>query len=288
MIQVSIIIPKQCVVLSSIKRLCKIFDYANWSVANRKKEPAFAVALVGSASNVNLYDSPFTINPHYTLSNHPSQTDWIIIPALAGDMALALKNNEAFIPWLIAQYKTGAAIASLCTGAFLLANTNLVKEKDCLRNWYVSAGFRKEFSQINLVAENIVEQEEAIATSNGAYSFFTQLLQRTTNEEVAKDCAAMFEVSFNRECQSLFSVAKKEGKMERWSAKTNEVPPSFYNKHSSMVLPERLYPSKITLNNSTIWDEEETGTATSTGIHSSGMRSNAVIFKELLRNVIVK
>ncbi len=282
MIRVSIIIPQQCAVFSSINRLYQIFNYANLLLANKRKAPAFTVALVGSTSDVKLYCNKFSVNPHYTIANDSSRANLVLVPALAGDIATALKSNTDFIPWIATQYNGGAQIAGFCTGTFMLADTHLVMEKNCLRNWYVSDHFRKEFSQVNFVAENIVQQEDAIAAGNGAFTFFTQLLLSVVDKETATVCAGMFETEFNRECQSVFSIKKQTTGNEEWSAKTKE--DTSFIRHQQASLSDRLYLMPEHLHQSNLRSEKLTSFTTSTGFHSSKMHSNVATLKGLFRN----
>src|SRR5690606_40402517 len=50
----------------------------------------------------------------------------ILVPACDGDMKQAVELNQAYVPWIVRQYKNGAEIASFCVGAFLLASTGLL------------------------------------------------------------------------------------------------------------------------------------------------------------------
>lgn len=282
MMQVSIVIPQQCAVFSSINQLYKIFNYANLLLANKRKAPAFTVALVGSTSDVSLYSSQYSVNPHYTLASHSFGANLVVIPALAGDIATALKSNTAFIPWIISQYEGGAQIAGFCTGTFMLADTHLVNKNNCLRNWYVSEDFRKEFSQVSFITENIIQQEDAIATDNGAYTFFTRLLQDHVDKDIAVACTGMFEEEFNGECQSVFSIRKQKTSKEKQSTKEEEN--LFPIRHLHALLSDRLYLMPEYLHQSNSRSEKLTNFTTSNGFHSSTMHSNAATLKGLFRN----
>jgi len=213
MMQVSIIVPQACSLESSVVRLCRIFDAANTGAENtndqQPSDALFSVNLTGTAAQTILYGNRLTVKPHYTLSD-AGESDMVIIPALAGNIADALSNNQELIPWLVKQYQQGAVIAACCTGAFLLADAQLANDINCNKMWYVAPEFRKEFAQINDVAEKLVSEEESIATENGAYTFINRLLQRTTDAATVAFCAAMFEEEFNRECQSVFSISHKD------------------------------------------------------------------------------
>ena len=285
MIQVAIIIPRQCAVFSSINQIYQILDYTNLLLADNRKAPAFSVALVGETSGVTLYGGKCSIHPHYTLANHSFEADLVVIPALAGDIAAALQSNITFISWLIAQYEGGAQIAGFCTGTFMLADTQLVNKKDCLRNWYVPEDFRKQFSQVNMVAQSIVQQDDAIAAGNGAYTFFTRLLLSITDEQTASACATMFETEFNRECQSVFSIAKQKTVNKKQSIKTKA---PFHIPYKQASLTDWLYFKPAFLHHSKAIDKGEMNTATNTGFHSSKKHSNVAALKGLFKNANLK
>ena len=94
------------------------------------KPELFEVQLVGLKKEVKVAGGKYTV---YTdnLIGDVSKTDLIIIPALDGDMPVVLENNHEFIPWIQKQHKSGAEVASLCVGAFMLASTGLVNGKKC-------------------------------------------------------------------------------------------------------------------------------------------------------------
>jgi putative intracellular protease/amidase len=213
MMQVSIIIPQACSLESSIVRLCRIFDCANTGSINtedrQESDALFSVSLAGVAEQITLYGNRLTVKPHYTFTDG-GENDLVIIPALAGNVTDALTNNQELILWLIEQYRQGAAIAGCCTGAFLLADAQLVNDVNCNKTWYVAPDFRKEFAQINDAAEKLVPDEKSIATENGAYTFINRLLQKIAGAATAALCADLFEAAFNRECQSVFCISHKD------------------------------------------------------------------------------
>jgi transcriptional regulator GlxA family with amidase domain len=267
MVRVSIILPQACSLVNSITQLCTVFECANSCLSQQQEEALFAVHLVGATSQVHLYGNLFSVKPHYTL-NDPSENDLVIIPALAGNIADGLKNNRVFIPWIIEQYQHGAEIAGLCTGAFLLADTHLVNDTGCNKTWYVSAGFRKEFSQVNGVAEKLVLEEKAISTDSGAYTFINRLLEKSANTSLAAACAALFETEFNRECQSIFSIAHRERRTGRSNKKL--LPSSPFQ--------DRFYPTPDHLKTANIPDDPKI----------SSQKKNSVMLKELFRAAIGK
>jgi putative intracellular protease/amidase len=244
MIHVSIVVLPEGSLVNSIVRLFKIFTRANCYATESKMPLLFDVHLAGLTESVNLYGGMFSVKPDLSLGN-AFETDLIIIPALAGDIAKSLVKNKKVIPWLQQQYHTGAEIASLCTAVFLLPHTNLFNESKCVTNWFVAGDFRHEFSQINLIAEKVFIDNQAIHTNGGAYSFFNLLLKKTAGKKAATECLTIFEKEFNRECQSLVTISDMEKKKKKETGMSLRQLHEF--SHSGMITMEK-FVSMFTLN----------------------------------------
>jgi putative intracellular protease/amidase len=76
--------------------------------------------VVGLSVEVKLNSGLFFIHPDAVISEI-KKTNIVIIPALSGDIFTATNTNINYVNWINEQYKNGAEVASLCTGAFLLA-----------------------------------------------------------------------------------------------------------------------------------------------------------------------
>ncbi len=206
---VSIVIPQGAAVLKSIVRVFKIFNWVNDYLADNGGRPLFDLHLVGMAPRADLYGGIFSVMPDLTLADGRT-FDLIIIPALAGDISEGLKGNAAFIPWMKKQYKMGSEIASLCTGAFLLAATGLMDGNKPTTHWFVAADCRNAFCQIKLGAERMIMKERRIHTRRGAYSSLNLLIEKFAGAAVAMACSKIFETDFNRECQSVVTIFNKQ------------------------------------------------------------------------------
>ena len=118
----TIIVPDGQNNLSSIVGAYKIFTRANehWKKNGRKE--LFKIELAGISKKVEFYEGLFTVKPHTHISGI-SKTNLIIIPSLNHNYQKAVKGNKLLIDWIEKQYKAGAEIASICTGAFMLASS---------------------------------------------------------------------------------------------------------------------------------------------------------------------
>jgi transcriptional regulator GlxA family with amidase domain len=205
---ISILVPEGESNLSSIVGPYKIFTRANRCLADWGKQPAFNVQLVGNSMEINLHNGIFAVRPQVHFKD-VRQTDLIVIPAISKNFSDSLKQNESFFPWIVNHYKQGAEVASICTGAFLLASTGLLDGKSCSTHWLAANEFRKMFPSVQLVTEKLITDEKGIYTNGGAFSFLHLLLylvEKFCGRETAIYCAKIFEVDIDRNSQSPFTM----------------------------------------------------------------------------------
>lgn len=205
---VSILVPQGPIILSSVIGTYKVFTFVNQYMQAAGKGPIFDVHLVGLSNENQLYGGLFNVRPDLMVED-VDKTDLILIPAFSGDLNEALKCNQEFIPWITAQYKRGAEVASLCTGAFLLASTNLLKGKTCTTHWMAADAFRQMFPNVKLLPDKLLIDELGIYSSGGAYSFLNlviYLIEKYCGREVAVHCSKVMEIEIERDSQSPFVI----------------------------------------------------------------------------------
>lgn len=194
--------------LSSIVGPFKFFIRVNKYFVDNGKKPPFTINLVGNSKKINVYDGLFSVHPNMSLKE-VKKTDLIIIPAINPNYTLAITANKHLYPWIVDQYKRGAELASICTGAFLLASTGLLNGRDCSTHWIAADAFTKLFPEVNLVKEKIITDEHGIYTNGGAFSFLhlmLYLVEKYCGRETAIFCSKVFEVDIDRQSQSSFTI----------------------------------------------------------------------------------
>jgi len=205
---VAILVPQGPCILSSVIGAYKVLTTVNNTLVSRGKKPFFKIQLVGLSTETALYNGLFAIRPEVLL--HDAQkADLVIIPAIRGDMPTSLKINQAYIPWILEQYKQGAEIASLCTGAFLFASTGLLKGKKCSTHWIAADAFRQAFPDVKLQPEKIITDEMGMYSSGGAYTFLNlmiYLVEKFCGREMAVYCSKVLEIEIERKSQSPFAI----------------------------------------------------------------------------------
>ncbi|HEX5284581.1 MAG TPA: hypothetical protein VFW30_10725 [Bryocella sp.] len=205
MTHVAILVPQGSVLIDSVLGLFKVFHLANERSIQAGMGVAFDLHLVGAGARTDLYGDQFLVNPDLTLTDITA-VDLAIIPAMAGDIAAAIHKNFAFLPWLRKQYAAGCAIAGLCTGGVFVVETGLMHDEHCCCDWFVDAAFRRQYSQMNVMAERTARADDSIQSNGGAWSFLHQLVEVSVDREAASSCSEMFQDAFNRECQSVLAV----------------------------------------------------------------------------------
>ena len=194
--------------LSSIVGAYKIFTKANELWKNLHKESRFNIQLAGVSKKVDFHDGLFTVKPHTHIAAIP-KTDLIIIPSLNHEYHKAMKCNKALGEWITDQYRNGAEIASICTGAFLLASTGLLDGKSCSTHWSTTNDFANLFPKVKLQADKLITDENGIYTNGGAYSFLNliiYLVEKYYDRPTAIMCSKIFQIEMDRNTQSEFAI----------------------------------------------------------------------------------
>jgi transcriptional regulator GlxA family with amidase domain len=209
----TIIVPQGQSNLSSIVGAFKLFNRANEYWESLGNKPAFTIQLAGYSPRVDLYGGLFTINP--VNINQIKKTNLVIIPSINKDYDDSLKNNTNLIKWIETQYHNGAEIASICTGAFLLAATGLMDGKECSTHWIATEKFKQLYPQVHLVTDKVITDEGGIYTNGGAYSFLNlmlYLIEKKYDRQTAIFCSKVFQIDINRNQQSEFTIFEGQKK----------------------------------------------------------------------------
>ncbi|MBK8944422.1 MAG: helix-turn-helix domain-containing protein [Ignavibacteriae bacterium] len=227
-----------------------IFDpqYMFFAVNNFFKEaghePFFNVQLIGLTKEVKLNFDTVEIHTDNTIEN-AEQANLIIVPAISGNILNAIEVNEKFIPFILDQYNGGAEIASLCIGAFLLASTGLLDEKQCSTHWLFANQFREMFPNVKFAEDKIITDQNRIYTSGGATSYWNLLLylvEKYTSKEMAIMASKFFLLDTEKTSQLPFRIFKgqKEHKDSLILSAQNYIEENYKEKITIEELSERF------------------------------------------------
>jgi transcriptional regulator GlxA family with amidase domain len=181
-------------------------EYFNES-GNRE---SFKIEIAGVSQQTDLAHGLFSVKTHANLTDI-KETDLIIIPSLSSNFEKARKGNADIVEWITKQYKNGSEIATMCSGAFLLASTGLLDGKSCSTHWNYANKFRSLYPEVNLQPDELITDENGIYTNGGAYSFLNlvlYLVEKYYDRKTAIFCSKVFQIEMDRQSQSPFIIFK--------------------------------------------------------------------------------
>lgn len=191
--------------LLSVAAMLDVFETVNRFYTEEGKTPPFTIDLLYLPGHEVQYSGYNTI-----AARKDSYYDILFIPAFRQEwLAQSLQENLPWVPWLQNQYKEGAAIASFCTGAFLLASTGLLDNKPATTHINAEAAFAKAFPDVILQAEAVVTEKDRVYTSGGATNSFhlmMLLLEIYCSRKVAVRTAKIFSIDMDRNRQAYFGT----------------------------------------------------------------------------------
>lgn len=209
---ITILLPEGQAGLSTITCIVgayKIFNEANAFAAKAGKKDLYKIELAGISKKIGYCDDLITLKPQTNISNI-SKTGLIIIPPAAiHGYKKATEANRLLIDWMEQQYKNGAEVASMCSGAFMLASSGLLDGKICSTHWAHANTFRNLFPDVKLKEEKLITDEHGIYTNGGGYSslnLIIYLVEKYYDRQTAVYCSKIFQIDINRQCQSSFAI----------------------------------------------------------------------------------
>ncbi len=169
------------------------------------ESPLFEVRLVSLDGRPFETRTGMRIVPHQGITE-ATRADLVLVSALG---SLNPDRYPGAVEWLRAHADRGADIASVCTGAFLLAATGLLDGRTATTHWAFADRFRESYPAVDLRPERIVTDEGQFLCSAGftaATDLSLYLVERYCGLDVALGIAKAMVYDFGRDSQSPYSV----------------------------------------------------------------------------------
>src|SRR5690606_1906960 len=151
-----------------------------------------------------------------------------------------IQANAEAIPYFKKLHGGGSSLASLCVGAFLLAETGLLNGKKCSTHWAHINEFRERYPDVEVEDGAIITEHDNIYSSGGASSLWNlilYLIEKYADRETAIMIAKYFALDIGRDCQSQFAIFR--GQRNHGDAEIEKVQDHI----------EEHYDNKITIEN---------------------------------------
>ncbi|NRR04033.1 DJ-1/PfpI family protein [Brevibacillus sp. RS1.1] len=163
------------------------------SMENDSHTP-FRVETVSEKGNMIQALNGLKVQPDYSFANMPA-FDILIIPGGIGAREREV-HNEQVIQWIRQQMQQVELMASVCTGAFLLAKAGLLSGKKATTHWASLDRMEKEFPEVVVQKGVKFVDEGNIVTSAGisaGINMSFHIIKRLVGAEVAEQTAKIME-----------------------------------------------------------------------------------------------
>lgn len=137
--------------------------------------------------------------------NDIQKADVFIVTSIQ-DIDATASKNRFMVDWLKDQYERGTTLASICTGAFLLAETGLLDGRHATTHWTMAESFRARFPQVRLAVDKPVTGHDDLFCAQAAGSspqLAYYLVEKYLGRALAADTAKYFIHDLGRAPQSI-------------------------------------------------------------------------------------
>ena len=162
-----------------------------FSTANRFIPPksAFNVFLIAQNLKPVLARGAYSVNPNFDFDEHP---DIDVLIVVGGIHTGELEKTEV-LEWIAATSQKAGLVASVCTGAFILAEAGVLKEVKVTTHWEDIQALRENYPLLTVIENTRWVDEGKFVTSGGisagidmSLHLVARLLSASTAEQTAK------------------------------------------------------------------------------------------------------
>jgi transcriptional regulator GlxA family with amidase domain len=203
--RICFLIPDGTIRPSTLFGVIEVFEKANAYADENSMKPFYDINLAGHNVRQKFMNGRLAMKVNGI--KEIKRPDLIVIPPIEEFDTTPKRKNKILLDWLIEQHESGVEIASLCTGAFLLAFTGLLKDKECSTHWRAEQLFLQMFPNVNLKVDKIITDNKGIYSAGGATSSLNlalYLLEKHHGREVALHCAKILQIDIERSSQLQF------------------------------------------------------------------------------------
>ena len=155
----------------------------------------FNVFLVGETGQVVTARGGYRVIPSYGFHNHPTVDVLIVV----GGVHTEEMQKPNVIHWLSQQAKKAKLVASVCTGAFLLAEARILTTQNVTTHWGDISDLRASYPDLTVHASSRWVDEGTIVTSGGisaGIDMSLHLVSRLHSSDLAEKTARQMEFNW--------------------------------------------------------------------------------------------
>lgn len=147
----------------------EVFSFANLALEQHgiQCEPIYKIQLLGKTPGPVVTMSGLQILVDDSYGEPTADIDTLLIPG--GDIARELFNRE-LLEWIVAMAPRVKRVASVCTGAFLLAEAGLLDDRIATTHWHYCQQLAQSYPKVRVEADRIFIKHGHVFTSGGITS----------------------------------------------------------------------------------------------------------------------
>lgn len=171
----------------------EVFSVARPVGEHADENRLFEVVTIAEQDRIIHCRGGLMVKPHFTTETHPP-LDILVIPGGQGTRRERL--NSTILEWIASQHQHTEVTASVCTGAFLLAERGLLDGKRATTHWNSVEWMKHQYPQVRMLPDTRVVDEGHFVTSAGisaGIDMSLQLVGRLHGPEVAAWAARRME-----------------------------------------------------------------------------------------------
>lgn len=139
----------------------EVFSIARPVGESSDESRLFTVVTIAEEDKIIVCRGGLLVKPHATIESHPT-LDILVIPG--GQGTRRERHNQRLLDWIKQQDQRTNLTTSVCTGAFLLAESGLLDNHRATTHWASIEWMRNIYPHVEIVADERVVDEGHIIT----------------------------------------------------------------------------------------------------------------------------
>lgn len=176
----------------------EVLDFAGpfevFSLSSKNNEKLFEIITIGETGELISARNGLKVLPMANFKDK-IKLDILIIPGGYGAEEIEIKN-QITINWIKEQKSKVKILASVCTGAFLLAESGILDNKSATTHWMDIDRLENEYPKIRIIKNLKFVDEDDIITSGGisaGINMSFHIIKRLFGVDIAKSTAKRME-----------------------------------------------------------------------------------------------
>jgi transcriptional regulator GlxA family with amidase domain len=173
----------------------EVFTTASRVAAAQGQPAPFNTFLISERGALVKARAGYQILPNYGFESHPLIDVLIVV----GGVHEEEMEKPAVLEWVQKQGKTVKLVASVCTGAFILAKAGILTNHKVTTHWDDTCDLKQQFQDLTVVENTRWVDEGSVVTSGGisaGIDMSLHLVERLSSRELAKLTARLMEFNW--------------------------------------------------------------------------------------------